>query len=313
MRSPASISAIKPPHPVVWRVPYEARRILRDDAGCRHSAAHRSPRWAGIRGVQDVGRAVCCPGRLLCDRRPSGFWATTLTDVYAREAAGEARNMGLLAGGWTCSRCLGCLVILRAEVDDCGQTELHCVMESFSLSIYGWYMIHNNTEAEDGAQLCGPHGQDSMPGCWIRSRQAPDASMACRPVQTGCHRQDRISRSDVARQVQARITSNETLTGTTPCLAAALSRAASSMSWRRHGPKAPDYRLTGSRSGEGKRQDGSLAVGRRAESSTVPGGPGLDRADESRLDRCRDAGCRPSGIGLVHSQGLPPTRSVGRN
>jgi hypothetical protein len=36
--------------------------------------------------------------------RPPAVWATTLTGVYGREAAGDARNMGRLAGGWTCPR-----------------------------------------------------------------------------------------------------------------------------------------------------------------------------------------------------------------
>ena len=59
-----------------------------------------------------------------------------------------------------------------------------------------------------------------------------------------------------------RITNNEALADTTPCLAAtALSRAASSMSWRRHGFEAADYRLTGAR-GWGGQAPGWINGGR---------------------------------------------------
>lgn len=165
------------------------------------------------------------PGRPAAVRpagRQSGFWATTLTDVYATRGSqpGEARNMGLLAGGWTCSRCLGCLAVAwssRGLRDDCGQAALHCRLLRYGALV----LFTGGTWPPDPPQ----HGDGDGDVGWGRwgSTLPLAAQIRClvvRSRQAGCHRQDRISRPDVACRVQARITSDGTLAGTTPCLAA---------------------------------------------------------------------------------------------
>lgn len=128
---------------------------------------------------------------------------------------------------------------------------------------------------------CGPHGQDSMPGCSIRSRQATDAStMACRPVQTGCHRQ--TGSQDQMLLVESRSVSPAT----------SLSRA------RRHVLQQPPYRpiasgilhvLAEARSkGAGLSIDG-ISEWRRQAPGWIPGG----RTPSRILHRAGWAGSRP--------------------
>lgn len=95
------------------------------------------------------------------------------------------------------------------------------------------------------------------------------------------------------------------------------------MSWRRHGLEAPDYRLTGARSGGAAREapgweDGSMVVGRRTESSTfffprLPNAAAwVDRAWTAPMKtRCRLPSVRHWGC-AEHGE-LPPTRGVGRS
>lgn len=200
-------------------------------------------------------------------------------------------------------------------VDRRHSTVVCCVMEPWCYlrAVHG-PLIHHNTETEmedgaDGAQLFPSRPRFDA---WLFD---PDRQAAT--GRTGSRDQTLLVESRPVSPATGLERARRHVLQQPPF---ALSRAASAKSWRRHGFKAPDYRWTGARSGEGKRQDGSMG-GRTPNRILLPGaecrspgGPGLDRADEGRLDRCRDAGCRrPSGIGVVHNGGRQPTRSVGRS
>lgn len=100
LRFLAPMSAMKPPRPVVSPVPsaglgrsLQSTADLRDDAGCRLSAAHR-PGGLGFGACKasSVGLLLgMCPGRLLCDRRrPSVLFLGN--DAYGRIHARGSRR-----------------------------------------------------------------------------------------------------------------------------------------------------------------------------------------------------------------------------
>lgn len=151
LRFLAPISATKPPRPVVSPVPsaglgrsLQSTADLRDDAGCRHSAAHRPGGLGfGTCKASSVGLLLgMCPGRLLCDRRrPSVLFLGN--DAYGRiHARGSRRGseygcprrlVGIWLDFWRAAASIPDISVvgsllghLQWRALTVGQAELHC-------------------------------------------------------------------------------------------------------------------------------------------------------------------------------------------